>query len=239
MKKRTEEFSLKELVSLFLPKMWLICIVALTLSLVLGGYAAFIKDDTYTSSAKMHVIKQTSTQISASDIDFISKVIDDYRVLITTDSFLNYVIQDIEDEHAYIENGWNITKGYVKSHVSTGAITDDIIEISVTTDDPIKSHLIATAVSNVIKDRSHDIFAFEDALNVKIVHPSSPGAVNSKNVLRNVLIGFILGAAMTMLVIFVMSLFDIVIRDKKKLEETFDLPVIGLIPKYEIEEESK
>ena len=237
MVKRNEEFSIKDLISLFIPKIGLILVCALVASLLFGGYASFIKDDTYTSSAKMHVIKQTSSQISTSDIDFISKVIDDYKVLITTDMFLNYVIQDVEDDETYVNNNWNISKSYIKGHMSTSAITDDILQISVTTDNPAKSHLIATAVSEVIRDRSRELFAFGDTLTVKIVHASTPNSANSKNVARNALIGFVAGAVVSMLAIFTISLFDIVVRDKKKLEDTFGLPIIGLIPKFDVEEE--
>lgn len=185
----------------------------------------------------MHVIKQTSSQISSSDIDFVSKVIDDYKVLITTDMFLNYVIQDIESEETYISNKWNISKSYIKGHMSTSAITDDILQISVTTDNPAKSHLIATAVSEVIRDRSRELFAFGDTLTVKIVHASTPNSANSKNVVRNLFIGFVGGAVGSMLVIFLVAMFDIVVRDKKKLEDTFGLPIIGLIPRFDVEEE--
>ena len=237
MVKRNEEFSIKDIISLFIPKVWIIVICALVFSFIFGGYAAFIKDDTYTSSAKMHVIKQTSSQISSSDIDFVSKVIDDYKVLITTDMFLNYVIQDIESEETYISNKWNISKSYIKGHMSTSAITDDILQISVTTDNPAKSHLIATAVSEVIRDRSRELFAFGDTLTVKIVHASTPNSANSKNVVRNLFIGFVGGAVGSMLVIFLVAMFDIVVRDKKKLEDTFGLPIIGLIPRFDVEEE--
>lgn len=239
MKKRNEEFSIKDLVLLFRPYVWLICIFALFVSLIFGGYSAFIKRDTYTSSAKMHIIKQNSTQITTTDIDLISKVIEDYEVLISTDMFLNYVIKDVESDPSY-DKAWNINKGYIKSSISTKAVTDDILQISVTTDNAIKSNLIATAVSEVIRDHSVDLFAFGDSLSVKIVHSSTPaGAANSKHVVRNALIGFFGGMILAMIVIFVASSFDIIIRDKKKLEDTFGIPVIGLIPKFEVEGETQ
>ena len=239
MKKLNEEFSVKDLIALFVPKIWIILIVSLVVSLAFGGYSAFIKDETYTSSAKMHVIKLTSSQISASDIDYVSKVIDDYKILITTDSFLSRVMTKLESMNAYKNSGWTVSKEYIRSHMTTSVLTDDILEISVTTTDANKSHIIATAVSNVIQENSIELFAFGDTLNVRIVHSSSISAANSKNVVRNAVIGFAGGAVVSMLAIFVLSLFDVVVHDKKKLEDSFDMPIIGLIPRFDVDEERK
>ena len=239
MVKRNEEFSIKELINLFLPKIGIILVVALLVSSLLGIYSAFVKEDTYTSSSQLHVIKSTSSQISASDIDFVSKVIDDYKILIKTDMFLNFVVDEINSNDIAINKGWKIDRDFVKSHMSTTAITDDILQISVTTNDQDKSYLVAKAVSEVIKDRSHELFAFGDTLTVKIVNDASRAAMNSKNVVRNVVIGFVAGAVGCMLIIFIRSLFDVAIRDKKKLEESFGLPIIGIIPRYDVEGEEK
>lgn len=239
MVKRNEEFSIKELISLFVPKLGLIIVVALLFGMLFGAYSAFVKDDTYTSSSQLHVIKSTSSQISASDIDFVSKVIDDYKVLIKTDMFLNFVVDEINKSDIAVKNNWKVEPAFVKAHLSTTPITDDILQISVTTNNQDKSYIVAKAISEVIKERSHELFAFGDTLTVKVVNEATRGGRNSKNVTRNIAIGVVGGAVACMLIIFVHSLFDIVIRDKKKLEESFGLPVIGLIPKYEIEGENK
>lgn len=239
MKRHNEEFSVKDLFALFAPKIWIILIVSLVVSLAFGGYSAFVKDDTYTSSAKMHVIKLTSSQISASDIDYVSKVIDDYKILITTDSFLATVITKLESMDTYKNGDWKASNAYIRAHMTTSVLTDDILEISVTTTDATRSHLIATAVSSVIQENSIHLFAFGDTLNVRIVHSSSISGANNKNVVRNALIGFVGGAVVSMLFIFVLSLFDIVVHDKKKLEESFGMPIIGLIPRFDVDEERK
>ena len=56
----------------------------------------------------------------------------------------------------------------------------------------------------------------------------------SKNIFTNALIGVLIGAVVSMLGIFVYSIFDVVIRDKKKLEDNFDFPVLGVIPRYDV-----
>ena len=233
--KRNDEFSLKELVTLFIPKLWLIVIIGLIAGSVFGVYSAFVKEETYTSKAKIHIVKQNST-ISSGDMDVMNKVIEDYKILVNTDIFLNYVLQDVISDEEYATNGWQIDNGYISSHMHATGVTDDILEISITTDDKYKSHLIASVIANVIVDKSSDLFAFEGTLTLKLLNPPTPNSANSKNVTRNTFIGFMGGSFLAMIVVFLFAQFDIYVHDKKKLEETFDLPIIGLIPRYDVEE---
>ena len=233
--KRNDEFSIKELITLLMPKLWIVIIIALVVGALFGAYSAFLVDDTYTSKAKIHIVKQNSS-MNSGDMDVVSKVIEDYKVLINTEMFLNYVMQDIMFSPDYQES-WQINNAYISSHLNARGVTDDIIEISVTTDNMIKSHLIATVVSEVIIEKSSEIFAFGDSLSLKILNPSIHNPANSKHVVRNTFIGFSGGMFISILAIFIISQFDIIVRDKKKLEETFNLPIIGVIPRYNVEEE--
>jgi capsular polysaccharide biosynthesis protein len=58
---------------------------------------------------------------------------------------------------------------------------------------------------------------------------------NDKNLMRNTVIGFMVGVVLSMVAIYLYSVLDIVVRDKKKLEDNLDLPVLGVIPRYEAE----
>ena len=79
------------------------------------------------------------------------------------------------------------------------------------------------------------IFVLGKSFLSTFVSPT-PNSANSKNVTRNTFIGFMGGSFLAMIVVFLFAQFDIYVHDKKKLEETFDLPIIGLIPRYDVEE---
>ena len=61
---------------------------------------------------------------------------------------------------------------------------------------------------------------------------------DSKHELRWSAVAGLCGAVLSMVVIFVYSLFDVTIYDKKKIEDSFNIPVLGIIPKF-ISEEGK
>ena len=46
----------------------------------------------------------------------------------------------------------------------------------------------------------------------------------------------VVGAVLSMALIFVMDMFDVIIHDKKKIEDTFDVPILGVIPRFLAEE---
>ena len=61
----------------------------------------------------------------------------------------------------------------------------------------------------------------------------SPPADQSSERVRNTAIGFIGGALFAMAVIFIVFKLDVLVRSKERLEECFDIPVIGVIPRLE------
>ncbi len=246
MKKNKEEFSIKDLFSIFLPKLWIIVLVAFVFALLMGSYSAFMVKDSYSSDSTLVVYKRDS-QVNASDISVTSSRIQLYKVIIFSDSFMNIVLSHINTSAlyaAYDVESWNLSENYIKNVVSINQPYEEVeaFKISVTTNNPDKSYVIADAVSYHIENSLTGILPSEEGVifSQRIDPPNHSLVPNNKNVTRNTILGFAVGVVLSMVVIFVLSLFDVTIRDKKKLEDNFDIPVLGVIPKFEdIEEASK
>ena len=93
MKKQHDEISFKDLLNIFLPKLWLIAIISVVCSAVLGLYSAFIKDETYTSYSTMYVYK-SATAANTSDIAVAQEMVSIYEIIIRTDEVLNIIISN-------------------------------------------------------------------------------------------------------------------------------------------------
>lgn len=125
-----------------------------------------------------------------------------------------------------------ITVGMIKGGMSvslTGANTT-CYYFNVTTEDPQLSLAIASAAGEILSERLIDTgYAIKvDCIGV----PRLPSAPDSKNVVRNAIIGCLAGALLAMLAVFVISKLDVVVRSKEKLENSFNIPVIGVIPSF-------
>lgn len=238
MRKNKEEFSLKDLIGLFIPKLWLIVIVAVVLAVGLGVYSAVLVDDTYTSSSTMMIYKKNESA-STSSIAVATSRVDVYSKIIRSDNFLRLVVEDINENELYKEYNWNITPASIRGALSFSQHAEtELFNIAITTTDPLKSYAICNAISMNVETELHKIVALENGmLNTAVIDDPSAGALNDKNVVRNAILGFIAGVVLSMVAIFVHSLFDVTIRDRKKLEDEFDIPILGVIPRFVSDEE--
>ena len=246
MRKRNDEFSLKELINIFIPKLWLILIAALLFGSAMAVYSAILKDDTYTSTTRIHVTKEMGYgyNYAVSDVDFATSYLETYKMVLTIPDFLNNVLAHLEENHAsyeqydgeYEELDWDkLTPDRIRGYISSDS-KQDILTITVTTGNPILSRALADSIAYVFTQES--VLAYpEDVVTVKILQiAKAPSSPNGRNVMVNTMIGVAIGTVISMAIIFVMDMFDVIIHDKKKIEDTFDIPILGVIPRFLAEE---
>ncbi len=240
MRKQNDEISIKDLIALFIPKLWIVVLCAVVLSLILGGYAMFIKNDSYTSKSSVMVSKRTSTSVSSNDMELATDFIETLEFMLYSDSFLAKVANDIKENPEYSDKGWNITPDYIgRSMIISPNGDTPTFEIKVTTSDKELSYAICGAVSTRVLDGT----LIEDNIlpnmfGVFVISPIDPPArakgANDKGILTNTIVGFLVGAVISMVVIYILAMFDVVIHDRKKIEDNFDIPVLGVIPRYDV-----
>jgi capsular polysaccharide biosynthesis protein len=226
MKRKNEEVTFKDIFDVFKPKVWIIALVAVVCSAVLGIYSAVMKADTYTSSTEMLVTNDTQT---ATNLILAETIIPLYAELLSSDTILNAVIAELPPEYA----SYNVSASFLRRALSFSSKGNGILNISVTTRNKDLSFQLAEAFQNV---------AYREILKIlpgallltEVAPPKIPSMPNSKNEVRNALIGFVGGAVVAAVAIWVIHAFDPIIRNKKKIEDYFDIPVLGVIPKQNV-----
>ena len=246
MKKNNEEFSIKELINIFLPRLWLIVIVALVFGFCAAFYAVVLKDDTYTSTTRIHISKNTSgtSDLGVNDVEFATFYLETYIELIKIPDFLEKVLDDFrdgEDYKAYIDSVGteNLTGASIRGYISTSK-TQDILSISVTTPNSYLSYGLANSIQKVICNIDERVLAYpvEIVTPFTIQHPVRALSPNSHREVFTTIIGLAVGTILAMALIFIINVMDVTVRDRKKLEDSFDVPVLGVIPRF-ISEEGK
>ncbi|MBR2931020.1 MAG: hypothetical protein IKC32_07305 [Clostridia bacterium] len=264
MKKRNEEFDVKELAGVFMPKLWIIVICALLCGALLGGYTMLGVDDTYTSKATFMVSRDKTTTINTSDIELSYKIIENLAIVVDTNNFLSELSDEIRKKTSYNADG-EPQDPYIPS-VSELASSIAIkmngetvaFSIYITTDNPYKSHIIAETMAeymdpeNNVRDNVGEgsgLIESLDEIDIRKFLPAAYSRIsittiesplratvkNNKGVVTSALIGILAGGFLSVVVIYLLSVFDSKIRNKKKLEAYFDIPVIGVIPAVEPE----
>lgn len=223
MENKNKEITLKDLANIFIPKLWIIAVVAVVFSVTFGAFSMFVKEDTYTSSSTLYVYKNDQSATTG-DITAAHEMLEIYKIVLSSNDVLGMVISKLPAEYA----GLNITPGYVRSVISFSNRANGTFAMSFTTNDQALSFALAQSMESiapsVIRTR------IPNALSINIIESAKLAQANSKNTVRNTLLGFLGGAVLAAVVVFLLSILDVSIHDKKKIEDNFDIPVIGVIP---------
>ena len=155
--------------------------------------------------------------------------------------FLTAVVEEFKANHEdycapgeYEANNWDkLVYSDIRGCISSST-KQDLLTVSVTSSNPSLSFGIANSIAAVFEDENQKFLAYpEDAVNeVAVVIPDNPSGPNSRKVVLNTLIGLVVGAVLAMVAVFIINMYDVVIHDKKKIEDNFDVPILGVIPRF-------
>ena len=163
------------------------------------------------------------------DKDYAQRMAELYGKVVSNQKFLENVAKS---SHL---TDMGVNARFIASALSPSNIGDGIFRVSVTTGKAILSYNIALAVQDELHLHIRDYIADAPTTNV-FSDPLLPGTPDSKSTVKNAFITALVASIVATVVVWIVSAFDIVIHDKKKLEDNFELPVLGVIPHQEIKE---
>lgn len=243
MKEHNDEITIKELFEIFIPKMWIIALIAMIFAGTMGVYSMFIKEDTYTSTASFIMVKTPTqygttsgstaitTGLSASEIDAMQSMIAMTEQIMKTNQYLSTVKEALVARNPEYEK---LSVSYLAKLLSAKVVGEaTVFDLSATTKDPALSYDIMDVVYHTLPGVIGDYYE-EYSISIKVIDPPVKDiSRNARGTVRNTLIGGFAGGVLAALVVFVVAKLDFVIRTKEKLEQSFDIPVIGVIPRFE------
>ena len=228
MNKQNEEveIDLMQLFRALLKKAWVIVLVGA----IFGGcaltYTTLFVTPTYKARTLMYVnnnslnVGDAKLSISSGDLNAAQGLVDTYTIILQTRSTLEEVIEEAKLPYSY---------DVVKKMVSAASVNGtQIFYVEVTSTDPKEAELIANTIGKILPQKIASIVEGSSARIVDYAvvpaHKASPSL--SKNTILGVLVGIVLACG----VIIVRELMDDVIHDSDFLVETFDLPVLSVVP---------
>lgn len=232
MKKETVDFTLKDLLALFLPKLWIIILCGVLCAGAVGAYSAFLQKDTYTASTRIYVyMDRDNANASSAYYDSITsqKMVKTYGIVLKSGKVLDKVIDTLDDSEKYNLTAKNIASALVIKQIDE----TEVFDVFYTSYDRELTNKIIDGI-NIIAQTELKSIVKSEAAKVNIIDEMHAETPDSKYVVRNALIAFAVGIVISMIFIFVFNQFDIVIRNKKKIEDNFGIPVLGVIPKQSV-----
>lgn len=202
---------------------------AIVLAMAAGGallfsYAYFIVTPMYRATALLYVnnssISVGSTSISLSDLSASQTLVDTYLVILKSRLTLNEVIERAGLEYTYEELCEMIEAQAVDA--------TEIFEVSVLSSDPAEAERITNTIVDVLPEKIADIV---DGSSVRTVdYAVIPLEKDSPSITMYTAIGLAMGLVLSCLVLLVAEACDEQIHDADYLLQSYDLPVLAVIP---------
>lgn len=219
------EIDLLHLVKVLWSKAWIIAVSCILLGVMGFGYARLRVTPVYESSALLYVnnssisLGGTSVSISSGQLSAAKSLIDTYSVIMHSRMTLNAVIRKANVGYTYEQ---------LNAMVRAQSVNDtEIFSITVTSEDPAEAVKLANAIADVLPDKIGDVV---NGSSVKIVDRAEVSYRVTPGARRYALIGFLLGFLISALVIVAADMLDSVVRNEEYLMQTYELPVLGLVP---------
>ena len=214
------EFDLFELFFRLLDKWFLIVLCA-----VIGGGAAYFYTaryitPLYQATAKIYVLTSRSSAVNLSDLQIGSILTYDYQEVFNTWEVHERVRANLDLPYNY---------GIMQSMLSVSNPEDTrILNISVSSDDPIEAAMMANEYATVAKRYISEIMSTEqpNLLSEALV----PNVPYTPNRTRNAAMGFVAGAAIPMGIILLLFMLDDKIRSADDISKYAGIPTLAVVP---------
>ena len=221
-----ETIDLREYFFILKKKMWIIVTSMIICGLISGIVSFFVLTPVYEANTSLIVNKEVENELAemttSDDLRFVQQLALTYGEIIKSRTVITSTIDKL---------GLDMTYEALAGAVSVTNVSDtQIIKISVQHNNP----LIATKICNTIPEIfSKEVQRIVKASGVEVVDraivPENPIKPNKK---MNVLIAMVLGAMVSIFIIFLIEALNTKIKEPKDIEEKLGIPVFGVVPKY-------
>ncbi|HEO0537958.1 TPA: Wzz/FepE/Etk N-terminal domain-containing protein [Streptococcus agalactiae] len=200
-------------------KKFLITFVAIAFATAGLFYSLFIVTPQYTSSTRIYVITPNNS-ITAQDLQAGSFLANDYKEIITSTDVLEKVISSEK---------LNYPSSQLLQKITVSILKDTrVISISVEDANPKMSQKLANSVREAAVSKIKAVTQVEDITTLE--KGNLPKAPSSPNIKKNVLIGFIVGAGLSTIVLVIMGILDDRVNTEEDIEKVLGLTSLGIVP---------
>ncbi len=214
-----EEINLKELFEYFGKNISKILIGVFGLMILGFSYVLFLQTPMYEASTTL-LLTTEETIITQGDITVNRSLIQTYREVVKSNKILTSALE---------RTTYDLTINDLSKMVEVTAIPNtDILKIRVRSDDPNQPHILANIIAHDFKEMVQEVYNIK---HISVVDEASlsKNPYNQNIVLQSVIITLI-SVLVTSFITLLIYFLDDTIKDEKAIEETFDVPVIGIIP---------
>ncbi len=218
------ELNLRKVTQTIRERAWVI-VLATVAAIILSFFVTkFLITPKYTSTATLYVQNTENRQIDVGinmvDLTAAIKLVDTYIVVMESDLVMDGVAEKVGNEYTGTE---------IREMFSASSENEtEVLRINVENKDPQMAQKIAEAVLLVAPD---ELMRVVKAGAVEVIdHASYPEEPSSPDMNLNLLLGALLGLAISLVAVLLIDLVKVQIKDEQDLTDMFHVAVVGIIP---------
>lgn len=221
------EIDVYKLLKALWHKAWLIILSIFLCGGLALGITHYLIQPLYESSAQMYVnnsslsFDSAALNISSGDISASKSLVDTYIVILKSRQVSEEIIRKAEVDLKYEE--------LIEMIAAKPVNSTEIFEVAVTDTDPYRAEKIANTIAGILPEKISNIV---EGSTVRIVdYAVIPAWQSSPSLIKNTLIGALIGLLLSAGIIIFLELNDTVIRDENFLLTYYeDIPLLAIVP---------
>lgn len=228
-KRSTEtEISVVDIINMMLTFWWFIVVLAILVGGATYTYFKVTSIPEYKSTSRLYIsteATQTSTDVNTSSLTGVMNILPSYIEVLQSKTFLDTVSDDLDNDYSV---------SAIKGMLTMEAVADtNIINLTVKNED---AHVAYLVCSSIVNNAPSEIARVFGGGSTKLIeYPEEADDPEAMHTTRNAVIGFIAGAAIAMVIIFFVNMFDTRVKNKDELVAKYGLPILGEIPNLHLD----
>ncbi|MFI2857095.1 YveK family protein [Paenibacillus sp. JSM ZJ436] len=231
----SRELELRDIFQIIRKRIWLIILIIILVSSLVGAYSVFIKQPVFEASTKI-VVNQTPgqttvSQLNLNEINTNIQMINTYKEIIKTPAILEQVVASYPK--------FQITADALSSKVNVSSVNNtQVMTVVVRDQSYVKAAEMANAISRVFETEIQKIFNVQNVsiLNEAKTEPAVRPSPVEPNIVLNMAIGFILSLMIGIGLAFVLEYLDDTIKSEEDVRAFLDVPTLAMITRVSEED---
>ena len=217
------EISILDLIALVIRNWWIVALVGAIFGIAAYAYCKTTSVPTYQSTGSLYINtqrEQTTDDVNATALINTVNLMPTYIKVLQSRTFRSQISDAINNKYSYTEIGGMVSLAQEED--------TNIMTVSVRCVDQQDSYTIC---SSIIEQASDEILRVFEGGSVKIIdRPESIPEEIVTNAYKRGAVGFIVGAALAVFVLFLFNMFDTRIETSEELTQRYNFPILGEVP---------
>ncbi|WP_159443756.1 YveK family protein [Anaerorhabdus furcosa] len=207
-------------------RVWVGCVVVCIASLALSFLITnFLITPKYKATGKIIVVQRSdaqNSQLNINDVNVSQKLVTTYSEILLSERISDLVLEKLQLDFSSNE---------YKEMVKVGAASNtEVINISVVSPDAQEATNMVNTIIDVFQNEIYDIMNVE---NVSVLNEAKlPEYQDSPSLIKNMLIGLVIGIMLSGIIVFVYVFRDTTIKSEQEFKDALGYPIIGVIPDF-------